>query len=198
MLRAIAEEDTAAIRALIESGENINMRVGMGFTALQKATYIGKLESAQVLLDLGADPDLTGGPSQVTALHTAAQKSNTDMVNLLLRYRADVKIKDDEGATPLHAAAAAAAVEAAQLLVQAGADLVARNALGETPRDAAVKAAQAKTQGKDFEAAIKYLQQAEIAHGVNPELETMRRETVASDMAALKARLPAGGFRLKR
>ncbi|MEZ0262875.1 MAG: ankyrin repeat domain-containing protein [Alphaproteobacteria bacterium] len=191
MLRAIAEEDTASIRALIESGENINMRVGLGFTALQKAVYIGKLESAQTLLDLGADPDLAGGPAQVTALHNAAKKSNVDMTNLLLRYRADVKIKDDDGATPLHAAAAAGAVEVAKLLVQAGADIVARNNLGETPRDVAAKeAANAK--------AAEYLQQTEIAHGLNPELETLRRATVAQDMAALKSRLPIGGFRLKR
>lgn len=187
MLRAIAEEDIASIRALIESGENINMRVGLGFTALQKAVYIGKLESAQALLDLDADPDLTGGPSQVTALHNAAKKSNVDMTNLLLRYRADVKIKDDDGATPLHAAAAAGAVEVAKLLVQAGANIVARNNLGQTPRDLA-----------DKPEAVQYLQQSEIAHGVNPELEQLRRDTFASDIATLKSKLPAGGFRLKR
>jgi ankyrin repeat protein len=199
MLRAIAEEDCGTIRALIESGEDVNMRVGLGYTALQKATYIGKLESVQVLLDLGADPDMKGGPAQVTALHTAALRSNMDIANLLLRYRADVKMTDNEGATPLHAAAASGAVEVAKLLVQAGADIVARNSAGETPRDVASHKAASETQGK--ESLLKtaaYLQQAEIAHGVNPEIETLRRDTFALDMAALKSKRPAGGFKLKR
>lgn len=57
-----------------------------------------------------------------TALHVAARAGAINSIALLLQYRADFNIRDDDGATPLHCAAQDGQAEAVQALLAAGAD----------------------------------------------------------------------------
>lgn len=72
-----------------------------------------------------------------TALHVAAAKGYTKVLNLLLATRADVDKQDNDGWTPLHAAARWGQKEAAQMLVDSLADMEIKNYAGQTPLDVA-------------------------------------------------------------
>ena len=65
----------------------------LGDTPLVAATHESSLHAMRVLLEGGADPDITyqGGS---TALSTAAADGNTDAVELLLEHGADAGRSD--------------------------------------------------------------------------------------------------------
>ncbi len=62
----------------------------------------GSYTIAGLLLKIGADPNYryTGSCDSCTALHLAAMKGASDMVRLLLKYRADRSLKNGAGKTP--------------------------------------------------------------------------------------------------
>ena len=69
-----------------------------------------------------------GRPPSVTALHLAANGSDTamrkgDLVRLLIEHEADVDAVDDQGRTPFHFAAGTGVVDVAWALVVAGCDV---------------------------------------------------------------------------
>ncbi len=95
----------------------------------------GHLDTVQLLLDRGADPD--GG-----ALQAAAGAGHAEVAQALLAAGADVSRRDpDTGRTPLHAAVAAApdtaAPDVVRLLLAAGADTDATTADGASALDIA-------------------------------------------------------------
>jgi uncharacterized protein len=69
-----------------------------------------------------------------TPLHWAARMGDEHVVELLLKYKADVNVKGQYGDTPLHDAAACFRGRAvAELLVAKGANVNAANDFGSTP-----------------------------------------------------------------
>ena len=57
------------------------------------------------LLRKGANPNAVGAAQQIGPLHWAAHKEHADIALLLIKYGADVQLKDKEGRTPLSMAA---------------------------------------------------------------------------------------------
>lgn len=109
-----------------------------GFTPLHLAAFFGQLETAHILLDLEAEPNVVSrNELQVMPLHSAAAGRHADIVRLLLAADADVNTKQRHGFTPLHAAAQNGDVEMAEVLIDAGADRTARTDAGGTPADMA-------------------------------------------------------------
>ncbi|KAG7473967.1 hypothetical protein MATL_G00101510 [Megalops atlanticus] len=72
-----------------------------------------------------------------TALHVAAAKGYTQVMNVLLQCGLDVDSRDIDGWTPLHAAAHWGQEEACSLLVDSMSDMGAVNKVGQTPIDVA-------------------------------------------------------------
>merc|ERR1719399_1632555 len=97
----------------------------------------GDIEEAALLLDRGrAKVGALMPPSNTTALHTACRAGDLDMVELLLRYKANPNAKEISpcgGRTPLHIAATSDYIGIANLLLKADADSSAQDARGLTP-----------------------------------------------------------------
>ena len=66
------------------------------------ASRNGHLKACKVLLENGADPNISTTSGSSTSLHRSAMKGHTDIVNLLLSYKADPGRCDADGKTPLH------------------------------------------------------------------------------------------------
>lgn len=84
------------------------------------------------LFDFVLSPRYTAGHS---ALHHAAATNNTRGVTLLLRYGANIDVRDYIDATPLHVAARHGHLELLHLLLHRGADATAKDCGGWTPAD---------------------------------------------------------------
>ena len=69
----------------------------------------------------------------MTPLHWAANRGHLDIVQALLKARADVNAKDEYGMTPLHLAAIRGHLGIIQALLKAGADVNAKDEDEYTP-----------------------------------------------------------------
>jgi ankyrin repeat protein len=124
LMWAVAENHPRAARALIEGGARVNARsapsslpplnfgtsgiVPMAlpkgqFTPLMYAARQGAIDSARVLLDAGADLNLTD-PEGTTALELAIINSHYELAAFLLDRGADPEIADASGMGALYAA----------------------------------------------------------------------------------------------
>ena len=63
--------------------------------------YSGKAAEAEILLEQNPELVRATTPDGMTALHYAARSGHTDVVDVLLRYHADVNARDKRGTTAL-------------------------------------------------------------------------------------------------
>ena len=117
----------ALVRLLLKKGADPNIWYG-GFSMRGRQTPLhgavwGIPEVVSLLLDHGADvdarwtkgPKWSQGPNR-TALQEGVINGHKDIVEVLLRYKADPKIKDNEGKTALDYARDSGRKEILQLL----------------------------------------------------------------------------------
>lgn len=131
LTQAVKAGNAAAVRALLKSGADVNVRSGDGATPLLWAVHGGHLEIARALIDGGAAVDAANDFGITPLLH-ASRTGNAAMVDLLLRAGADPSRTHPEGETPLMAAARAGSVQAVRLLVARGADVNAAESFQQT------------------------------------------------------------------
>ena len=104
-----------------------------GSTALQWAVFHDDVAQTKKLLAAGADVKALNAYG-VSAMHLAADQSNTDLIRLLLKAGADPNSPNPDGETALHLVARSGNVEAAKLLLKAGAAVDPRESFGgQTP-----------------------------------------------------------------
>ena len=131
---AAMARDTAAVRALLKQGADVNAAQGDGMTALHWAASHGDLELAQMLMHAGANLRATTRINAYTPLFLASREGQASVVDALLKAGAEFDPRSSTGSTPLMLAAASGNVEAVQRLLDAGADVKAKeNARGQTP-----------------------------------------------------------------
>src|SRR5262249_16520507 len=126
--------------------------LGEGTTPLMRAAKNGDWRAMQVLLDHGADPNMTQ-KNHTTALMLAAglgrglgvfakdvgtEADLRESVRLCLERGADVTAVDDSQETALHFAAQAGLDSVVTLLARYGATLDAKDKQGRTPGDTAL------------------------------------------------------------
>ena len=136
LLEAARAGDAAAVRALLQTGAEVNAARGDGITALHLAAEHGHAEAARTLLDAGAAVERGTRIGHYTPLHLAARGGHGDVVALLLGAGADpLAVTTSSGATALHLASAAVGGQrAVAALLDHGADPDAREAsAGQTP-----------------------------------------------------------------
>lgn len=131
LMWAIPDRDK--VRMLIGAGADVNARSGPGRTPLLIAAGVdGGADIVKVLLDKGANPNVTDGlkglpviftgGGSASALIEAAKSKDTATLKLFLQRGLDVNAKDNNGNTALTEASLRGNLEAVKLLLAAGAD----------------------------------------------------------------------------
>ena len=104
LLLAASRGQAAVVRALLKRGTLVERRDDKGSTALYHATAYGCLDSVRALLGAGADHACAGEQLGWTALHVAAWKGHTAVLEALLQAKADPRAQTHDGRTPLEMA----------------------------------------------------------------------------------------------
>ena len=130
----------------------------LGWAPLYRSTILGNLEVAELLLALGADPNIQNRLGE-TSLHQAAEKNSLSFTELLLQYKAKVDIQQNDGDTPLHLASAHGNHEIVKILLEQGANPnIPNTVLGRIPLHYACE----KNHFKVIEVLLSYNSQADF------------------------------------
>lgn len=111
--------DILEIKRLIVSGKDVNAISEFGF-ALEIAAATNQLEAVQLLLEAGADVNLSYGPVGNTALHAAAVGGHARIIQTLLYAGAGTLMLERDGRTALFLAVSNGHTAATEVLLQAG------------------------------------------------------------------------------
>ncbi|XP_014616282.1 PREDICTED: ankyrin repeat domain-containing protein 27-like isoform X3 [Polistes canadensis] len=118
------------IPAVVFSSYNDN-----GKTVLHVASTVGSLEIIQLLLDAGADVNVTTKVEGHTPLHLACSANKIQAVKIILDCGVcNINAKDSNGDTPLHLAIRNVNIRIVELLIRSGANTNIRNLQNVTPR----------------------------------------------------------------
>ena len=119
-LDALSEGDMVRAREIYVGGVDPDERVS-GHTALTMVACRSSAETVELLLDVGADPNLASRRRK-TPLIYAAGCGNVPVVRVLLEAGADPNIAAPGGEAAISAARAAGEEAVVQLLLEAGAE----------------------------------------------------------------------------
>ena len=122
LVGAAADQDVAAVRALLAEGTDVNTARADGATALLFAAHWDDLDTVDRLLGAGADVNADDDHG-VTPLERAAENASAPMVARLLAAGADANVSQTSGLTPLMTAARTGNVDVVRALLAAGADV---------------------------------------------------------------------------
>jgi hypothetical protein len=126
---------------IVNHPEQVNTGGGYYLTPLVAALAAGQFQTAKTLYDNGAHPSLSGLLGR-TPLHSAAYYGEIEMVWVLLKYKAYVAARTDDGETPLHFTSCCyypGCPNVARLLLEHGADVNVRDNCRETPLHVAAR-----------------------------------------------------------
>ncbi|TSN76563.1 Cyclin-dependent kinase 4 inhibitor D [Bagarius yarrelli] len=129
---AAARGDLRETEQILQSNINVNATNIFGRTPLQ-VVKLGCPFVAEALLRAGADPNVHDVIGRLTVTHDAARDGYVDMLQVLLRYGANVNLQDDAGNLPLHLAAREGHQGAVELLAPLTAHPFLPNRAGLTP-----------------------------------------------------------------
>jgi ankyrin repeat protein len=139
LFRGVAEKKAALVRAALKNRASINARDGEGNTPLIAAYAQNRKEPEIIRLLLSHRPDINAQNKKgTTALIAGVQNLDTErsrlgFIDLLLKARANVNIKDNEGKSAFYYAARGTDDVLCILLAGRGADVNVRDSDGLTP-----------------------------------------------------------------
>jgi ankyrin repeat protein len=90
--QATSEDNVRKIGALLDGGQNVDVRDEHGQTALMNAARAGHVQVIQVLVDAGADLNATA-KYNLTALMLAIINGHTQIAEFLVSAGADVAVR---------------------------------------------------------------------------------------------------------
>ncbi len=122
LIAAADQGDLYAVRSLLESGRNPDVRTKNGVTALMRAAARGSIDVIEAIIESGAyidGSDIKG----MSALHFAAKNGHASAVKILLYYNALVDVPDVKKRTPIVHAALRKNLDIVRILADKGADV---------------------------------------------------------------------------
>jgi len=122
LTKAVKSNDVQAVRTIVKSGADVNVKSGDGSTPLLWAANNGSVEIARLLIASKAAVD-AANDFGVTPLLQASRVGDSAMVDLLLRSGASPSKAHPEGETPLMAASRSGSVPTVRLLLARGVDV---------------------------------------------------------------------------
>ena len=125
LIEAVKAGDSAAVRALLRHGIDVDARAVDGATALHWAAHRDDLEAADLLIRAGANVEATNRYG-VAPLALACLNGNAAMIETLLDAGADPNATQPGGETALMTASRTGRAAAVQVLLDRGADPNAR------------------------------------------------------------------------
>ncbi|XP_012876413.1 PREDICTED: SH3 and multiple ankyrin repeat domains protein 2 isoform X1 [Dipodomys ordii] len=131
-LAAQLDASAEVIIALRNGGAHLDFRARDGLTALHKAARARNPLALKTLLELGASPDYKDSCGLTPLYHTAVVGGDPCCCELLLRERASVCCRDENGWQEIHQACRYGHVQHLEHLLFYGADMGAQNASGNT------------------------------------------------------------------
>jgi ankyrin repeat protein len=124
---AIRKADTAAAKRLLDQGVRADSKDSEGTPALMAATLYSSADLVKLLLDRGANPNVTNAAGATPLMWAIPDLAK---VKMLLEHGADANAKSKSQRTPLLVAASyPGSVEVLKLLLSKGADLHAKDGL---------------------------------------------------------------------
>ncbi len=144
LYQLVEKNDVQEIENAIAKGLDLNEYLSMGETAFSNVSSNLNLDLMKLLLDNGANPNLSFGMFSV--LDSEVKNNNLETVKLLLNYGADVsnsyyqkEYETDPYTTPLHEAIKQNNHEMIMLLLAHGADINAKDNDDLSALDYAIK-----------------------------------------------------------
>ena len=140
------------VEILIDHGASVDACSFEGAGALHISASLHRVEVAQLLLANGADVNLNrrgGSPLHYAITSSPAQpekKERLAMVRLLLKYGADVSVRDQDNGTVLHSAILHGLTAEIPFLIDSGAPIEAKQNNNMTPLMIACQKSRASTQ----------------------------------------------------
>ena len=137
MVRSEQSELLDYVRSKLTGDPTLAQECYAARTLLHNAAAAGTLATVELLLSLGADPNVLDGGCHTPLYYVGnecAVEGAGRVVRALVQAGADVDAHDGvKRCTALHMAARRGNVEVAEALLDCGADLEARDSVGETP-----------------------------------------------------------------
>jgi len=93
MMEAATLGNATILKSLLKAGADVESPNREGQTALMAVARTGNLEAAQLLLSKGAQVDAVEQWGGQTALHWAAAQSQPEMIQLLIKHKANVNAR---------------------------------------------------------------------------------------------------------
>lgn len=132
LIRALADDDAAALSVALAAGADSNALLDYGESPLARAVETQDPALVAVLLRAGAKPDRADALG-VTPLLLGCERGSGAIVGALLAAGADARLAGPDGASPLAMCARFSDGEAVRALLAKGAEVEAADARGQTP-----------------------------------------------------------------
>ncbi|MBI3650783.1 MAG: ankyrin repeat domain-containing protein [Acidobacteria bacterium] len=165
LTEAASNGNARQVRELLEQGSDVEAKDPAGWTPLMRAAQSHHTTVIQILLDNGANPNVSEDIRGMNALLLAVESKNLSSALVLLNHNANVNTPNRGGYTPLMLAVQSGEVEMVQLLIDRGADITARIGNGETALDVALEFREGFNQ-HDLEAKTQAANRKHTDHAV--------------------------------
>ncbi|KAK1242813.1 hypothetical protein MKX08_005625 [Trichoderma sp. CBMAI-0020] len=121
LFHALQTKHEKIVKRLLEWEPSVDVLTCSGQTLFESA--MGDVSFVQLLLDAGADPELSG-KNGATAINTAAMKGKTSVVKLLVDRKVDIHRPDKYGwSAIMYATGLGSDADLVRILIRGGADL---------------------------------------------------------------------------
>lgn len=111
--------DLKKVKAILDSGVDVDARDSFGGTALHAAMFQENLEIIQMLIDYGFDVNAQGSANGFTPLHDAVWADNLAAAEILIENGADPSIRNKDSQTPAEKAKAEGKTDLYEILSEA-------------------------------------------------------------------------------